>query len=142
MSADEAVLEALQLPVVIVHPPEPVVKTSIAAALGGLCLIAGVVLLALFNWAAQGEKDGKPDVFGKRVTVREVEARAAHGKKQEPGLFFLASAFLDADSAASNHSSPERPSAPSHKPPLRSAIRKRSAPFVKLVRRLLAASKA
>jgi len=69
---------------------------------------------------------------------RKVEARVVP-KKQEPGLFFLASAFLDADAtAASSDSSPERPSSPSHKPPpLRSPIRKRSAPFVRLVRRLV-----
>ena len=91
MSAEEAVLEALEVPVVIEHPPEPVVKTSIAAALGGLCLIAGVVLLALFNWAAQGEKDGKPDVFGKRVTVREVAER--YKAAWTPGHFWPRDAY-------------------------------------------------
>ena len=49
MNAEEVVIEALRTPVVIEHPPEPVVKTSINAALGGLCLIGGVLMLALFN---------------------------------------------------------------------------------------------
>ena len=75
MSAGDAAMEVLRAPVVLEHPPEAVVKTSVSAALAGLCLIGGVIILAIFNWAAQGEKDGKPDVFGKRVTVREVAER-------------------------------------------------------------------
>ena len=91
MSVDDALMEAVQMPVVIEHPPEPVVKTSIGAALGGLCLIAGVLLLALFNWASHGEKDGKPDVFGKRVTVREVAER--YKAAWTPGHFWPRDAF-------------------------------------------------
>ena len=73
-------------------------------------------------------------------------------KKQAPGLFFLASAFLDADANEGAEASAQRPKSPTraaaasvHTTPIkvcRSAIRKRSAPFVKLVRRLLAPSKA
>lgn len=70
-------------------------------------------------------------------------------KKEAPGLFFLASAFLDADAGetAEVPSSPEplkraiKTVAEARKTPIkvcRSAIRKRSAPFVKLVQRLLA----
>lgn len=72
-------------------------------------------------------------------------------KKDAPGLFCLASAFLDADTRDTS----EVPASPeplkraittvvkAHKTPIkvcRSAIRKRSAPFVKLVQRLLATS--
>lgn len=77
--------------IIIEHPPEPVVKTSISAALGGLCIIGGVVILALFNWAAQGEKDGKPDVFGKRVTVSEVAER--YKAAWTPGHFWPRDAY-------------------------------------------------
>lgn len=73
------------------HPPEPVVKISIGASLGGLCLIAGVLVLALFNWASHGEKDGKPDAFGKRVTVREVAER--YKTSWTPGRFWPRDAF-------------------------------------------------
>ena len=60
--------------------------------------------------------------------------RAQTVTKQDHGLFFLASSFLDADAVASD-ASPERPS--SLAKPLRSIIRKRSDPFVRLVRRLV-----
>jgi hypothetical protein len=72
-------------------------------------------------------------------------------KKDAPGLFCLASAFLDADmrDTAEVPASPEplkraiATVVKAHKTPIkvcRSAIRKRSAPFVKLVQRLLATS--
>ena len=60
--------------------------------------------------------------------------RAQTVMKQDHGLFFLASSFLD-DDAVDSDASPERPS--SLAKPLRSIIRKRSAPFVRLVRRLV-----
>ena len=74
-------------------------------------------------------------------------------KKEAPRLFFLASAFLDADArkTAEAPSSPEplkraiNAVSEARKTPIkvcRSAIRKRSAPFVKLVQRLLATSDA
>lgn len=74
-------------------------------------------------------------------------------KKEASGLFFLASAFLDADSreTAKAPSSPEplkramQAVVDARKTPIkvcRSAIRKRSAPFVKLVQRLLATPEA
>ena len=84
-------MESIRTVVVIEHPPEPVVKTSVSAALGGLCLIGGVLLLALFNWAAHGEKDGKPDVFGKRVKVREVAER--YKAAWTPGQFWPRDAY-------------------------------------------------
>ncbi|MBN38163.1 MAG: hypothetical protein CMI29_06800 [Opitutae bacterium] len=66
---------------------------------------------------------------------RMVEARALpREREREQGLFFLASAFLKADAAASD-GSPERPSVLAK--PLRSPIRKRSAPFVRLIKRLV-----
>lgn len=65
---------------------------------------------------------------------RMVEAHASL-RKREPGLFFLASTFLNADAVASDDASPERPSVPAT--PLRSPIRKRSAPFVRLIKRLV-----
>lgn len=86
-----ALMAALQTPVAIEHPPEPVVRTSVSAALGGMSLIFGVLLLALFNWASHGERDGKPDVFGKRVTVREVAER--YKAAWTPGHFWPRDAF-------------------------------------------------
>ena len=93
MSVDDALATttAKVVAVVLEHPPEPVVKTSVSAALGGLCLIFGVLILALFNWAAQGEKNGKPDVFGKRVTVREVAER--YKAAWTPGKFWPSDAY-------------------------------------------------
>lgn len=61
---------------------------------------------------------------------QRVQARLAP-KARESGLFFLASTFLETDVADSD----ALPSAPGK--PRRSPIRKRSAPFVRLVRRLL-----
>lgn len=90
MSVTDAVKDAV-VAAVISHPPEPVVKTSINAALGGLCLIGGVVILALFNWASHGEKNGKPDVFGKLVKVREVAER--YKAAWTPGKFWPPDAF-------------------------------------------------
>lgn len=85
---------------------------------------------------------------------RLAKAAVEAPKKEAPKLFFLASAFLDADAR-------ERAVAPASPEPLRkaekavvaaprttpvkacrSAIRKRSTPFVKLVQRLLATSQA
>ena len=72
-----------------------------------------------------------------------------HKELQSPGLFLLASTFLEADAEAKENV-PVSPAPPRVAPtkvskaPLvcRSAIRKRSQPFVKLVQRLLAGSKA
>lgn len=55
-------------------------------------------------------------------------------REREPGLFFLASTFLKTGAGASD-ASPERASVPTK--PLRSPIRKRSAPFVRLIKRLV-----
>jgi hypothetical protein len=66
---------------------------------------------------------------------RRVRERVPQRRGREHGLFVLASAFLDADAAAARGGPRERPSAPAT--PLGSAIRKRSAPFVRLVRRLV-----
>jgi len=72
-----------------------------------------------------------------------------HGGKKQPGLFLLASAFLDTEAKENVPASPERASRrgttrPSVTPTktCRSAIHKRSQPFVKLVQRLLSGSKA
>ena len=77
--------------VVIMHPPEPVVKTSVLVLMGGFALLFGVILLATFSWAAHGERDGKPDVFGKRITVREVAER--YKAAWTPGKFWPRDAF-------------------------------------------------
>lgn len=55
-------------------------------------------------------------------------------REREPGLFFLASTFLKTDAGASD-ASPERASVPTK--PLWSPIRKRSVPFVRLIKRLV-----
>lgn len=86
-----SVAQAAAAAAAIEHAPEPVVRTSVGAALGGLCLIIGVLLLSLFNWAARGERNGKPDVFGKRVTVREVAER--YKAAWTPGHFWPRDAF-------------------------------------------------
>ena len=77
--------------VVIEHPPEPVVKTSMLLVLGGFGLLASVILLSIIAWAAQGERDGRADVFGKRVTVREVAER--YKAAWTPGKFWPRDAF-------------------------------------------------
>ncbi len=77
--------------VVLMHPPEPVVKTSMLVLVGGFALLFGVILLATFSWAAHGERDGKPDVFGKRITVREVAER--YKAAWTPGKFWPRDAF-------------------------------------------------
>lgn len=77
--------------VVIMHPPEVVVKTSMLVVLGGFFLLFAVIILATFSWAAHGERDGKPDVFGKRITVREVAER--YKAAWSPGKFWPRDAF-------------------------------------------------
>tara|TARA_Y100000389_G_scaffold40361_2_gene34941 strand:- start:3913 stop:4803 length:891 start_codon:yes stop_codon:yes gene_type:complete len=81
----------------------------------------------------------RADCFAKEEAFAQLQRRVREQVPQrrgrEHGLLFLASAFLDADAAAASGAFPERPSAPAT--PLRSAIRKRSTPFVRLVRRLV-----
>ena len=76
----------------IEHPPEEVVKTSALVVLAGFALLGAVVLLALFVWASQGERNGQADVFGKRVTVREVAER--YKAAWSPGVFWPRDAFM------------------------------------------------
>ena len=69
------------------HPPEPLVESSPGLILSGFLILAGVLILAAFNWAARGkDKDGRPDVFGKTVTVREVAAN--YQTTWSPGAFW------------------------------------------------------
>lgn len=82
----------------ILHPPEPVAKTSVAVAIAGLCLVTGVMILALFNWASRGERNGKPDVFGKHVTVAEVAEK--YKALWTPGKFWPRNA---AEHTTKNH---------------------------------------
>lgn len=51
---------------------EPVVKTSMNASYGGLFLIGGVIIMAMFNWTLQGENNDQPYLVCKRVKVSEV----------------------------------------------------------------------
>ena len=60
--------------------------------IGGFGLLSAVILLAIIAWAAQGERDGQPDVFGKRVTVREVAER--YKAVWTPGKFWPRDAFV------------------------------------------------
>ena len=78
--------------IVIEHPPEEVVKTSPLVVIAGFAVLAGVALLAIFAWASQGERNGQPDVFGKRVTVREVAER--YKAAWSPGVFWPRDAFM------------------------------------------------
>ena len=79
---------------------------------------------------------GRIDCFSEEESFAQLQRLVEAPRKSEPRLFFLASTFLEADAAAaSNPSSPERPSVPAK--PLRTPIRKRSAPFVRLIRRLV-----
>ena len=72
--------------VIIEHPPEAVVKTSMNVVVAGLCLMLATLILVLFLWASQGEKKGKPDAFGKYVTVREVAEK--YKASWTPGQFW------------------------------------------------------
>jgi hypothetical protein len=79
--------------IAIEHPPEDVVKTSPLLVISGFALLGAVTLLALFAWASKGEgEDGKPDVFGKRVTVREVAER--YKAVWSPGMLWPRDAFM------------------------------------------------
>ena len=78
--------------VAIEHPPEEVVKTSMLVVLAGFALLGAVVLLALFVWASQGERNGQADVFGMRVTVREVAEQ--YKAAWSPGVFWPRDAFM------------------------------------------------
>ena len=83
---------AIDEAVAIEHPPEEVVKTSMLVVLAGFALLGAVILLALFNWASQGERNGQPDVFGMRVTVHEVAER--YKAAWSPGVFWPRDAFM------------------------------------------------
>ena len=72
--------------VVIEHPPEDVVKTSMSVVFAGFCLIIGLLILVVFLWAARGEKGGKPDAFGKRIKVKDVSEKYKAG--WFPGKFW------------------------------------------------------
>lgn len=78
--------------VVIEHPPEEVVKTSALVVIAGFALLGAVTLLALFSWASQGERNGQADIFGMRVTVREVAER--YKAAWSPGVFWPRDAFM------------------------------------------------
>lgn len=75
MATPGEIVVAVEEVVVIEHPPEQVVKTSTSVVLAGFCLIVGLLILVVFLWASRGEKDGKPDAFGKRITVKDVSER-------------------------------------------------------------------
>ena len=77
--------------VAITHPPEPVVKMSMLLVIAGFALLASVILLSFFAWATQGKKDGKADIFGQYVTVREVAER--YKAVWSPGQFWPRNAF-------------------------------------------------
>lgn len=66
------------------HPPETVVKTSLAVVLAGFCLICGLLLLCLFLWASRG--GSKPDAFNKRITIQQVSEKYKSG--WTPGKFW------------------------------------------------------
>ena len=69
------------------HPPEDLVESSPAVILAGFLILASVLILAAFNWAARGRgEDGRPDVFGKMVTVHQVSAR--YQTSWSPGRFW------------------------------------------------------
>jgi len=95
------------------HPPEPLVESSPGLILGGFLILAAVLLLAAFSWAARGRsEDGRPDAFGKMIKVHEVAdkyqtswspggfwpSKEAHGKSAENGggsiLFMIVWRFL------------------------------------------------
>lgn len=95
------------------HPPEPLVESSPGVILGGFLILAAVLLLAAFMWAARGRsEDGRPDAFGKMIKVHEVAnkyqtswspggfwpSKEAHGKSAEEGsgsiLFMIVWRFL------------------------------------------------
>lgn len=71
----------------IEHPPEDLVKSSAGVILAGFLLLASVLILASFSWASRGQgPDGRPDLFGKMVTVRQVAA--PYRSSWSPGQFW------------------------------------------------------
>lgn len=88
MDAESDVADVLEEGEVIIieHPPEDVVKTSGSVVLAGFCLIVALIILMVFLWASRGEKDGKPDAFGKYVKVRDVSER--YKSSWTPGKFW------------------------------------------------------
>ena len=66
-------------------PPEPFTRSSVALAFSSLFLLISVSVLAFASRATRGARDGKPDLCGKRVTMREVSARFRHS--YSPGRF-------------------------------------------------------
>ena len=71
---------------VILHPPEPYVKTSISIVLSALGLLTSVVILGVFGWFSRGEKNKRPDGFGMWVTVHTVSER--YKASWTPGKFW------------------------------------------------------
>lgn len=86
MTTPGEIVVAVEEVVVIEHPPEDVVKTSMSVVLAGFSLITGLLILVVFLWAARGEKDGKPDAFGKRIKVKDVSEKYKAG--WFPGKFW------------------------------------------------------
>ena len=86
------------------HPPEPLVESSPAVILGGFLILAGVLILAAFMWAARGRsEDGQPDPFGKMIKVHEVAAE--YHTSWSPGAFWP-SKETHGKSAEEGHGSP------------------------------------
>jgi len=86
MEPESDVADVLDEVVVIEHPPEDVVKTSVQVVLAGFCLIIALLILIVFLWASRGEKDGKPDAFGKYVKVKDISER--YKSAWTPGKFW------------------------------------------------------
>lgn len=69
------------------HPPEDLVESSSGLILAGFLIVGAVLILAAFNWASRGKgEDGRPDVFGKMVTVQQVSAK--YQTSWAPGRFW------------------------------------------------------
>lgn len=68
------------------YPAEDFEVTSYLAVGAGFALVASILLLGAMIYCGRGERDGRPDLFGQTVTIRQIEA--AYRTTWAPSGFF------------------------------------------------------